>query len=388
MKIFLTVYSLAVVAAAGMLPMCAAGQEIRIGNVDTDTDTDTDTNKGRDAGGPLRIFEVAPAPAPISFPPAQAFGQAMPPLVAAKKRLRSLGTRVLGGNPDDDVPVPEPTTAVNCFSSAPAVRTMDRGDISMKDLKVGDKVLTDPKDNTKYQSIYAFAHRVTDTDVETDFLQLETRASDKQVLEITVDHLLYVQGHANPIRAGTIQVGDQLVYNDGNDKPVFVPVTNITRIQRQGIFAPLTLDGSILVNGIKTSVYASPAHPNATEYVEFTGGFSSGISQHTLSHILFSPMRMICLGVVAPEVCAAATDNELGVPLYVTLILKIATWAQDSTLVVQMLVMAVVLFICGSSYAIELLVGPYLAPWCVVSLVSSLVYLHRCKGDNVGKMVE
>ena len=112
----------------------------------------------------------------------------------------------------------------------------------MKDLNIGDQVLT----STGYQAIYGQVH--DKRPITTEFLQIYTTSYSKP-LEITEDHLIYIANRANPVKAGSIKVGDVLqsvCVWDGKDAGA--SVTKITKILRPSVYAPLTreLQGRLL----------------------------------------------------------------------------------------------------------------------------------------------
>lgn len=144
-----------------------------------------------------------------------------------------------------------------CFSGETMVHVMDGGTIPMKELQVGDPVLT--RTGT-YQPVYAFAH--WDPTRSAQFLQIYTRTlngDDKHnnlensratsPLEVTKDHLVYIHGMAKPIPAAAVQVGDVLqgvstatVSNQSavsKHQPELV-VTKIQSVTRKGLYNPLT----------------------------------------------------------------------------------------------------------------------------------------------------
>ena len=70
-----------------------------------------------------------------------------------------------------------------CFSEKATVQVLEKGTIQMKDLAVGDKILTG---SGKYTDVYAFGHY--EPNKTTNFLQIYTQ-QHKAPLEITGDHL-------------------------------------------------------------------------------------------------------------------------------------------------------------------------------------------------------
>merc|ERR1719463_264714 len=100
----------------------------------------------------------------------------------------------------------------------------------MEALQVGDYVKIGHGES--YEQVYAFAHRVPDR--VADFVKLHTNAGSP--LEMTSEHLVFVNGKTNPVRAGSIKVGD-ILHAEGNNNAV---VNKIEVVTKRGIYNPLT----------------------------------------------------------------------------------------------------------------------------------------------------
>merc|ERR1712176_1590548 len=103
----------------------------------------------------------------------------------------------------------------------------------------------------------------------------------------TGEHLVFVEGKTNPVRADSIKVGDIL---QAQDKTAVVE--KIALVHRTGIFNPLTSSGTIQVNGITASTYISFQKENK-EYVKFQGGIEI-MSHHNAAHVAITPYRFYC----------------------------------------------------------------------------------------------
>ncbi|CAB9508229.1 expressed unknown protein [Seminavis robusta] len=79
--------------------------------------------------------------------------------------------------------------AGNCFSESALVQVASKGDIAMKDLQLGDRVLTA---SGTYQPVYSFGHYQTDH--KATFLQIHTSidSSSSKPLEMTGNHLIFL----------------------------------------------------------------------------------------------------------------------------------------------------------------------------------------------------
>jgi hypothetical protein len=113
----------------------------------------------------------------------------------------------------------------------------NKGSTFIKDLVVGDMVLSDEKGTyTKYYSTGHF-----DGTKLTNFLRIYTELNIKP-LELTPGHMVYTASSKLPVPAYSIKVGDVLKTIDGPSK-----VTFVDKISRKGLVNPLTLSGSIVV---------------------------------------------------------------------------------------------------------------------------------------------
>jgi hypothetical protein len=151
-----------------------------------------------------------------------------------------------------------------CFSRFNDVEVQGQGMKSMDAVKVGDYVRTG---NADFSRVFSLAH--LDHDVEADFLQIHADGLQKP-LEITGMHMLFSSGKA--VRADEVSVGDML----GESK-----VSEIKSVKRNGVYAPITESGDIVVSGIHASSYYA-----FLDRVPF--------NQHVMSHFFFAPRRMMC----------------------------------------------------------------------------------------------
>jgi hypothetical protein len=158
----------------------------------------------------------------------------------------------------------------------------------MKDLKVGDQVLTSQGDGQpdKYQPVYAFGH--IDPNALATFVRIYTKDTADTPLELTAEHMVYVYGKTRPIRSDSIQVGDILRGHNGSASTV----TKISTIKRSGLYNPLTPSGTIVVGGIAASAYN-----DLEKYVASQGGSMAALyANQDFMHLALSPFRLLCMG--------------------------------------------------------------------------------------------
>ena len=127
----------------------------------------------------------------------------------------------------------------SCFSEVSTVHVQGKGITMMKDLQVNDQVLVQNKNRMPiYQAVYSFGHYNQQT--PTEYLRIYT--GNKEPLEISPGHLLYVQGKGHPVQAASIRVGDMLLQVSLDAATMPSIVTKINKVTRTGAYMPLTKD--------------------------------------------------------------------------------------------------------------------------------------------------
>lgn len=83
------------------------------------------------------------------------------------------------------------------------------------------------------------------------------KSRSKKILKITEDHLLFVEkeGEATAIPARYVTVGDTVFVRGDLGALERDAVQNISHVHEKGVYAPVTLSGTILVNDVLTSCY-------------------------------------------------------------------------------------------------------------------------------------
>mmetsp|Transcript_26182 Transcript_26182/g.48830 ORF Transcript_26182/g.48830 Transcript_26182/m.48830 type:complete len:182 (+) Transcript_26182:226-771(+) len=139
-----------------------------------------------------------------------------------------------------------PDSSGSCFWEGATVDVLHKGEVTMKDLNVGDHILSS---NGNYEPVYAFAHQ--DKTSSAKYIEIHSLGGSSP-LKVSEDHLVLVNGHYIP--AKDIQVGSLL--NDASGSTVTVRKVK-TGVDAKGLYAPLTPSGTLLVNGIQASSYIS-----------------------------------------------------------------------------------------------------------------------------------
>ncbi|EFJ07236.1 hypothetical protein SELMODRAFT_429979 [Selaginella moellendorffii] len=130
----------------------------------------------------------------------------------------------------------------SCFPGDATVQ-MYNGDLKlMRDLEVGDKVAVS---KNVFSDVYAFGHK--DADVISEFIQVHT-ASD--MIELSEGHFIPVDAKGKLVykRAKDLQVGETLW---GSSQ-----ITELSKVEKLGLYNPFTLSGNIMVNNVEASSHS------------------------------------------------------------------------------------------------------------------------------------
>jgi len=157
----------------------------------------------------------------------------------------------------------------------------------MKDLMNGDNVLTM---DGSYQTMYSMNHYHKSKEVT--FVQIKTNLQSEQPLELSPNHLLYVEDNTNPVPASSVEVGDKVWTVEGGKE-----VLEINMITREGLYNPLTMDGTIIVDGIAASVYTTPTGKTHVDIDGVWSTMTKSLSFHDALHMVTAPYRQFCTSV-------------------------------------------------------------------------------------------
>ena len=184
------------------------------------------------------------------------------------------------------------------------------------------------------------------------FLRIYTK-EQADPLEVTGEHLIFLAGKPHPVRADTVAPGDVLSKADSTG----ATVTKIDSIHRYGKFAPLTLDGTIVVDGIVSSCYVSLQHNTEPTWV-LGGNFITPIAQHLLAHMGLAPARLACMGI-SGEFCKSY--NADGFSHFVEIGIALSNFIDNQPMILQSMLSIAFLGSFGFIYALECVMGPKLA---------------------------
>ena len=141
----------------------------------------------------------------------------------------------------------------------------------MSELKLGDRVASG---EGRFSPVIAFLHR--ELEVQVEFVKLTFLVGDKQhTIDLTADHRIFVLDNSTrvDVAASDVRVSSALVVQGQENQLLSGLVTAVSKLHLPGAVAPLTYDGTVVVNGVLSSCYA---------YV-----------RHSISHAAFSPLRLL-----------------------------------------------------------------------------------------------
>jgi len=222
-----------------------------------------------------------------------------------------------------------PDTPVNsspilCFSSHSTIHVLHRGYTHMKDLCIGDYVLTE---HNTYEPIYAFGHYSSTT--QGNFIQLLPFG-----LELSSDHLVFIE-EKGFIPASNVQIGDvvRIISEEGIIQQQ--QVTAIQHVTRKGVYAPFTASGTIVVNQVLASCYVT-LQPNSNVLRLFgKNRMSMGIHHHDLAHAITFPLRLLLLHLLPSQ---QQQEVKEGISYWVVGPMELFQWLlSSSSIVLQIL---------------------------------------------------
>jgi hypothetical protein len=159
---------------------------------------------------------------------------------------------------------------MECFPSDATVEVLDVGKIQLSSVKIGQQVrVIDEKNQISYSPIIAFLHR--ELDEQAAYKRIRTKNT---VIELSARHLIERQNDGF-VWAEKLEKGDKILVLSSKhaNKTNWEEIINIDEVDKQGLMAPLTEQGTIIVNNVHTSCYAI-------------------VKSHTVAHIALAPYRL------------------------------------------------------------------------------------------------
>eukprot|EP00188_Purpureofilum_apyrenoidigerum_P004712 Plantae.Rhodophyta-Purpureofilum_apyrenoidigerum.ctg5528.p1 GENE.Plantae.Rhodophyta-Purpureofilum_apyrenoidigerum.ctg5528~~Plantae.Rhodophyta-Purpureofilum_apyrenoidigerum.ctg5528.p1 ORF type:complete len:576 (-),score=102.35 Plantae.Rhodophyta-Purpureofilum_apyrenoidigerum.ctg5528:101-1828(-) len=168
-----------------------------------------------------------------------------------------------------------------CFPASATVELDDGSRKRMDEIALGDKVRT-AATNT-FSEVFFFGHRSAEDSAEYVVLSVE----HGHELSLSDKHYLYANGKLTT--ASNVHVGDMLITAHGKRARVLA----VSKARLQGVYAPHTLHGDIIVNDVLASCYTQVVHPVA-------------------AHVLLAPLRAAYrLGAPMPKLLEKVSRAHL-----------------------------------------------------------------------------
>lgn len=147
-----------------------------------------------------------------------------------------------------------------CFSATSLVRNELGNTVLIKDVKIGDKVLAvDSTGQPVYSEVIMMLHRNPNAIVD-DYIKINM-ANNKSIT-LSKYHLIPTTKRSEFIYSKDVKVQQSLkVFDESSNTFEIVTVASIERVSGKGYYAPLTYHGTIVVDDVYASCYASfPFH--------------------------------------------------------------------------------------------------------------------------------
>lgn len=144
-----------------------------------------------------------------------------------------------------------------CFPADATVQRRDGAVVPLSAVAIGDELRVAPgAGDAAWSRVYMFSHRLMHGG--RPFVELTTASG--AALTATASHLVYASGALVP--AGAVAVGDALeVVDAATGEAVSSPVVAIRTVVRAGLVNPHTLDGDLVVDGVRSSTWTTAVDP-------------------------------------------------------------------------------------------------------------------------------
>lgn len=171
--------------------------------------------------------------------------------------------------------------AAACFPGEALVNKEGVGAVPLGDIKVGDRVLVERSGELVHEPILAFLHALRNNRMA--YLTVTHSLGEFRASSTHLVFVKSVDGGLVSKTVGELQVGDQLLFASGKDHFQIHSLVSSEVVSKMhshgtiGMFAPLTASGTVVVDGVVASNYASPSH--------------SKHLPHRLAHAFLFPVR-------------------------------------------------------------------------------------------------
>lgn len=143
----------------------------------------------------------------------------------------------------------------SCFPAEASVQRADGSALAMSRLTLHDRIAIG---RSAHSEVFFFGHR--DQHTSANFLAI-AHSGPQRVLTISPGHYLYVNGRLATAR--TARKGDFLHAGTGEE----LTVRSVRAVSARGLFAPATLHGDLVVDGVLVSSYTDALHPRLAHWL-------------------------------------------------------------------------------------------------------------------------
>jgi len=153
-------------------------------------------------------------------------------------------------------------TGMGCFPGEATMLT-DRGRVSAANVRVGDRVLVELSSGggLAYEPIIGFLHKQeANSGSKSSYLNVQHARGE---FKATANHLVFVEvegGGRRSVLVSDLRVGDRFLALSKDDITATAPSAIVSirpTTSKIGLYAPLTMSGTILVDGVVASAYAA-----------------------------------------------------------------------------------------------------------------------------------
>lgn len=167
--------------------------------------------------------------------------------------------------------------AGGCFPGRSIITTEDGSRKRLDELRLGERIAAvNSRGDVVYSEVIAFLDRSPSE--KRQFIRLTTKSG--RVLTLTPTHLVPVEGRSS-VFARMVQIGDKILVSDAttsvrnsvDNRLRWDTVIETKLVLEEGVFAPLTMEGTLLVDDVVASCYAV-------------------VDSQTVAHYSFLPLRI------------------------------------------------------------------------------------------------
>mmetsp|Transcript_112708 Transcript_112708/g.318506 ORF Transcript_112708/g.318506 Transcript_112708/m.318506 type:complete len:304 (+) Transcript_112708:86-997(+) len=196
------------------------------------------------------------------------------------------------GTPEESKDAPkeeaEEKKEMQCFPSSSSVYVKGRGPTQICDLAAGDLLLSGDGARLSFSPFVGYLHK--DCKTYCDCIQVVT-SDGNSALSVSPDHLVYASGSSTtkpaPVPAQELRVGDW-ISRVGCDGDLFrSQITEVSVVSKQGLYAPLTQCGTVVVDGSLCSCYGDVRMVLPLWLQRLS-------TSHEVAHGALLPLRLAC----------------------------------------------------------------------------------------------